>query len=67
MSLEWLALVSAFLWACASLLSVIPARHLGTFAFSRWRMACVSLMLGVMGLVSGGFYSLSCRAGLGVE
>ncbi|MBB6055708.1 DMT family transporter [Tolumonas osonensis] len=59
MSLEWLALVSAFLWACASLLSVVPARHLGTFAFSRWRMACVSLMLGVMGLVSGGFYSLS--------
>ncbi|NCB57383.1 MAG: DMT family transporter [Gammaproteobacteria bacterium] len=59
MSLEWLALVSAFLWACASLLSVIPARHLGTFAFSRWRMACVSLMLGAMSLVSGGFYTLS--------
>lgn len=59
MSLEWLALVSAFLWACASLLSVTPARHLGTFAFSRWRMACVSVMLGGMSLVSGGFYSLS--------
>ena len=37
MSLEWLALVSAFLWASASLFSVTPARHLGTFAFSRWR------------------------------
>lgn len=59
MSLEWLALVSAFLWASASLLSVIPARHLGTFAFSRWRMACVSVMLGAMSLVSGGFHSLS--------
>lgn len=59
MSLEWLALVSAFLWAGASLLSVIPARHLGTFAFSRWRMACVSIMLGAMTLITGGFSSLS--------
>lgn len=59
MSLEWLALVSAFLWAGASLLSVIPARHLGTFAFSRWRMACVSIMLGLMTILSGGFGSLS--------
>lgn len=59
MSLEWLVLVSAFLWAGASLLSVIPARHLGTFAFSRWRMACVSIMLGLMTILSGGFGSLS--------
>ena len=59
MSLEWLALVSAFLWASASLFSVTPARHLGTFAFSRWRMACVSLMLGLMSLISGGFHTLS--------
>ena len=59
MSLEWLALVSAFLWAGASLLSVIPARHLGTFAFSRWRMACVSIMLGLMTILSGGFGSFS--------
>ena len=59
MSLEWLALVSAFLWAGARLLSVIPARHLGTFAFSRWRMACVSIMLGLMTILSGGFGSLS--------
>jgi drug/metabolite transporter (DMT)-like permease len=59
MPLEWLALISAFLWASASLLSVIPARHLGTFAFSRWRMACVSFMLITMGVLSGGFYTLT--------
>jgi len=59
MSLEWLALISAFLWASASLLSVIPARHLGTFAFSRWRMACVSFMLIIMSVLSGGFYTLT--------
>ncbi len=32
MGYEWLALGAAFLWAIASLLSVTPARHLGTFA-----------------------------------
>jgi len=58
MSLEWLALVSAFLWASASLLSVIPARQLGTFSFSRWRMAVVSLMLGLMSLYTNGFATL---------
>lgn len=58
MSLEWLALVSAFLWASASLLSLIPAQHLGTFAFSRWRMAAVSLMLFLMSLLSHGFATL---------
>lgn len=59
MSLEWLALVSALLWASGSLLSVVPARHLGTFAFSRWRMAFVALMLGVMTLWTQGWHTLS--------
>ena len=40
-------------------MSVIPARHLGTFDFIRWRMACVSIMLGLMTILSGGFGSLS--------
>lgn len=59
MALEWLALVPAFLWACGILLSVVPARHLGTFSFSRWRMGFVSLMLGAMSLYTHGFATLN--------
>ncbi len=59
MQYEWLALAAALLWAIASLLSVRPAAHLGAFAFSRWRMGCVTLMLGSMSLVTGGFASLA--------
>ena len=46
MGYEWLALAAASLWAVAALISVKPARHLGAFAYSRWRMFLVSLMLG---------------------
>jgi len=59
MHYEWLALAAALLWAIASLLSVLPASHLGAFAFNRWRMGCVTLMLAAMSLVTGGFASLS--------
>ena len=59
MHYEWLALAAALLWAIASLLSVQPASHLGPFAFSRWRMACVTLMLGALALYTGGFTSLA--------
>ncbi len=59
MHYEWLALAAALLWAIASLLSVRPASHLGPFAFSRWRMACVTLMLGALALYTGGFTSLA--------
>lgn len=59
MGLEWLALVSALLWASGSLLSVVPARHLGTFSFSRWRMVFVSLFLGAMTLWNHGWQTLS--------
>lgn len=59
MHYEWLALAAALLWALASLLSVQPASHLGAFAFSRWRMACVTLMLGSAALYTGGFATLS--------
>ena len=40
MGYEWLALCAAFLWAVSSLISVIPAQHLGAFSYSRWRMGC---------------------------
>lgn len=59
MHYEWLAMVAALLWAIAGLLSVRPAEHLGAFAFSRWRMACVTLMLGSAALFNNGFSSLN--------
>ncbi|MGF1723033.1 DMT family transporter [Vibrio kyushuensis] len=55
MGFEWLALAAAFLWAIASLLSVTPAQHLGSFAYSRWRMGCTSVMLTIMALITGGW------------
>jgi drug/metabolite transporter (DMT)-like permease len=55
MSYEWLALASAFLWAISSMLSVTPAKHLGPFAYSRWRMGCTSVMLAIMAYLNGGW------------
>jgi hypothetical protein len=51
MGYEWLALAAASLWAIAALISVKPARHLGAFAYSRWRMFLVSLMLASASLI----------------
>lgn len=59
MGYEWLALAAASLWAIAALISVKPARHLGAFAYSRWRMFLVSLMLGSASLVTGGWQTLT--------
>lgn len=59
MGYEWLALAAALLWGVASLLSVTPARHLGTFAYSRWRMGCTSVILGSMALATGGWLSVT--------
>ncbi|MGF1762629.1 DMT family transporter [Aliivibrio kagoshimensis] len=58
MSFEWLALAAAFLWAFSSLVSVTPARHLGPFAYSRWRMGCVAVMLSSMAWFTGGWQSV---------
>ncbi|WP_394128575.1 DMT family transporter [Vibrio hepatarius] len=62
MGYEWLALAAAFLWAVASILSVVPAQHLGTFAYSRWRMGCTSLILGSMAIYTGGWSSVETSA-----
>ncbi|MGR5120877.1 DMT family transporter [Vibrio astriarenae] len=62
MGYEWLALAAAFLWAVASLMSVTPAAHLGTFAYSRWRMGCTSLILTAMALYTGGWASVTSPA-----
>ena len=59
MHYEWLALCAAQLWAMAALISVYPARQLGAFAFNRWRMICVTLMLGLMSLYTQGFATLN--------
>ncbi|USH02259.1 DMT family transporter [Grimontia kaedaensis] len=59
MGYEWLALGAAFLWGISSLISVTPARHLGSFAYSRWRMACVSVMLTTLALFTGGWATVS--------
>jgi drug/metabolite transporter (DMT)-like permease len=39
------ALGAATCWAIGSVISVTPSRHLGAFAFTRWRMAMVAVML----------------------
>ncbi|MCK6265246.1 DMT family transporter [Vibrio sp. ZSDE26] len=58
MGFEWLALAAALLWAIASLLSITPAQHLGSFAYSRWRMGCTSVMLSTMALFTGGWETI---------
>ena len=57
-SYDYLALAAAACWAVASLFSAHAARHLGAFAFSRWRMACVSLMLWAAAFITGGAHTL---------
>ena len=58
MNYEWLALAAALLWAVSSLISVTPSRHLGAFAYSRWRMACVTVMLSSMAWFNGGWSTM---------
>ncbi|MDN3716093.1 hypothetical protein BCT04_07840 [Vibrio breoganii] len=59
MGYEWLALAAAFLWAISSLISVKPARHLGPFAYSRWRMGCTAIMLSSMAAFTGGWATVA--------
>ncbi|CAG8999385.1 MAG: hypothetical protein CENE_01359 [Candidatus Celerinatantimonas neptuna] len=59
MGYEWLALISAAIWAGTSLISVTPARHLGAFSYSRWRIGLVTLILTVASLITGGWQTLS--------
>ncbi|MDF4653010.1 DMT family transporter, partial [Vibrio parahaemolyticus] len=59
MGYEWLALCAAFLWAVSSLISVIPAQHLGAFSYSRWRMGCTAVILSTMAWITGGWLTVS--------
>ncbi|MGF1772401.1 DMT family transporter [Vibrio wakamikoensis] len=58
MGFEWLALIAAFLWAVSSIISVKPAKHLGSFSYSRWRMGCTALILSSMAAITGGWTSV---------
>jgi drug/metabolite transporter (DMT)-like permease len=55
---DWLALGAAACWALTGLLSAPQARHLGAFAFTRWRMGLVFLMLLPASIASGGLQAL---------
>lgn len=68
---DFFALGAAACWALGSVTSVTPARHLGAFAFTRWRMAMVALMLwsvvGVTGHWRGfepGYWAVMAASGL---
>lgn len=56
------ALGAAACWAVGSIMSVTPSRHLGAFAFTRWRMAMVALMLWAVVAVNGGWASFDAHA-----
>lgn len=60
---EFLALGAAACWAVGSVLAAGPASHLGAFAFTRWRMLLVALMLWAVLAVTGGWRTLDLNAG----
>ena len=61
---DLLALCAAACWATTSLLAVMPVRHLGAFAFTRWRMLLVAGMLWAIVAATGSWHSLSTDASL---
>lgn len=59
---DLLALGAAACWATGSLLAVTPVRHLGAFAFTRWRMLLVASMLWAIVAATGSWRSLTLDA-----
>jgi drug/metabolite transporter (DMT)-like permease len=59
---DFLALGAAACWALGSVTSVSPARHLGAFAFTRWRMLLVALMLWTVTLIMGTWRTLPMQS-----
>ena len=59
MQSEWLRLVSSAVWAFAVLIAVPCAGRLGSIAYGRWRLFFAMILLGMMGLVTGGFRTMS--------
>ena len=56
------ALGAAACWAVGSVTSVTPSRHLGAFAFTRWRMLMVAFMLWTVVAASGSWRTFSSHA-----
>lgn len=56
---DWLALGAAACWAVTGLISVPQSRHLGAFAFTRWRMGLVFVALAPVAWFSGGLQHIS--------
>ncbi|PIZ23050.1 MAG: EamA family transporter, partial [Comamonadaceae bacterium CG_4_10_14_0_8_um_filter_57_29] len=52
----------AVCWAVGSVMSVAPSRHLGAFAFTRWRMLMVAFMLWAVVAVNGSWHSFDVHA-----
>lgn len=65
LSYDLFALGAAACWALGSVMSVSPSRHLGAFAFTRWRMLMVAVMLWSAVAVMGGWRSFDMSS-LGV-
>lgn len=65
LSYDLFALGAAACWALGSVMSVSPSRHLGAFAFTRWRMLMVAVMLWSAVVVMGGWRSFDVSS-LGV-
>ena len=59
---DLMALGAAACWAAGSIFSVSPSHHLGAFAFTRWRMFMVALMLWAVTLLAGSWRSLPVNA-----
>jgi drug/metabolite transporter (DMT)-like permease len=59
---DFLALGAAACWAVGGVTSVTPSRHLGAFAFTRWRMLLVALMLWTVVASTGVWRSFSPHA-----
>lgn len=53
-----MALAAACCWAVGSLISAPASAHLGAFAFTRWRMACASVLLWSVALYTGQWQQL---------
>lgn len=56
------ALGAAACWALGSVMSVMPSRHLGAFAFTRWRMLMVAFMLWAVVAFNGSWHSFDAHA-----
>ncbi|WP_293760689.1 DMT family transporter [uncultured Aquitalea sp.] len=53
------AVGAAACWAFGAMLGATPSRHFGPFAFTRLRLTLLTVVLGGISLISGGWHSLS--------